>query len=147
MKTLTRDNFLLYAAKHYQNPHCTSITDFEKDCKRFVTARTLMRNFYKRGRLPIRLLLNHVVICSNMFGHYASTSLFYYYCEEELRPAFTAIFEYLNILPTEMEHIKPDPNIQHILRNQSCPLLLTFFLHINLSSNFLPLGRNGRLMN
>ena len=118
MKTLTRDNFLLYAAKHYQNPHCTSITDFEKDCKRFVTARTLMRNYYKRKRLPIRLLLNHVVICSNMFGHVAAAQLFFYYSEEELWPALVAIFEYLNILPEEANEIKPDPNIEYILRNQ-----------------------------
>lgn len=118
MTPLTKENFLIYAAQHYNNPHCTSIIDFEKDCKRFVIARTLMRNYYKRGRLPIRLLLNHVVICNNMFGPRATAKLFFYYCEKELYPCCVAIFEYLNILPEDMERIDPDPNIVKIIEEQ-----------------------------
>jgi len=118
MKTLTKDTFLLYAAKHYQNPHCTSIADFEQDCKRFVIARTLMRNYYKREKIPIRLLLNHVVICTNTFGNEPAVNLFLYYCEDELWPCLVAIFDYLNIKPVELDHIKPDPNIEYILGNQ-----------------------------
>jgi len=118
MEILTKENFLLYAAKHYQNPHCTSISDFDQDCKRFVVARTLMRNYYKRGRIPIRLLLNHVIVCTNMFGNRPAVNLFFYYCEDELWPCLVAIFEFLNILPEEVTGIKPDPNIEYILRNQ-----------------------------
>lgn len=118
MEHLTKENFLLYAAKHYQNPHCTSINDFDQDCKRFVTARTLMRNWQKRQKIAMRLLLNHVVICTNMFGHVAAVSLFFYYCEEELHPFLVAIFDYLNILPEDVSHIKQDPQIVHLLRNE-----------------------------
>lgn len=116
MNKLNKDTFLIYAAQHYQNSHCTSITDFEKDCKRFVVARTLMRNYYKRDRIPIRLLLNHIVICSNTFGPIATVHLFFYYCEEELYPLLSAVFEFMQIMPIDI-NIKADPKIEHILRN------------------------------
>jgi hypothetical protein len=119
MEFLTKDTFLIYAIKNYQNPHCTSITDFDQDCKRFVVARTLMRNYYKRGTLPphtFRLLLNHVVICTNMFGTEAAVKLFFYYCEEELWPCFVAIADHLSILPIDI-NIKPDPQFAKNLRS------------------------------
>lgn len=118
MKTLTKDTFLIYAANNYQNPHCTSITDFEKDCKRFVIARTLMRNYYKRGKISIRLLVNHVIICGNVFGNTPTVNLFFYYCEEELWPCLVAIFEFLKILPEDI-NIKPDPQIVHYLEKET----------------------------
>lgn len=118
IEKLTKETFLLYAARNYQNPHCTSISDFEKDCKRFVVARTLMRNYYKRGKISIRLLINHIVIQTNMFGNDAAVSLFFYYCEEELYGCLIAIFDFLNILPEELSHIKPDPNIERLLRKE-----------------------------
>jgi hypothetical protein len=116
MEKLTKETFLFYAARNYQNPHCTSIGDFDEDCKKFVQARTLMRNYYKRGRVRIRLLLNHVIVCTNMFGNQAAVDLFFYYCEEELHGCLVAIFDFLNILPEELNHIKPDPNIEHMIK-------------------------------
>ena len=118
MEQLTKENFLIYAAQHYNNPHCTSIHDFDQDCKRFVIARTLMRNFYKRNKVPIRLLLNHVVICNNVFGPRATVKLFLYYCEPELWPCCVAIFDYLNILQEDIENIDPDQDIVKLIKEQ-----------------------------
>jgi len=100
MKKLTTENYLIYAAQNYKNPHCTSLTDFHRDCKRFITARTLLRIFHKGRDIKIQLLLNHIVVCSNMFGNESAVELFFFYCEPELHSYLVAIFDFLNILPT-----------------------------------------------
>ena len=36
MLKLEESTFLLYAAKHYDNPHCHDVSEFEEDLKRFA---------------------------------------------------------------------------------------------------------------
>lgn len=117
MQKLTKETYLIYAAKNYLNPICTSISDFERDCKKFIVARTLMRNYYKKGKLRIRLLINHVIICTNTFGNEPAVKLFFYHCEKELWPCLVALFDFLNILPEDIK-IEPDTDIQKMLEDE-----------------------------
>ena len=72
---LDKNNYLIFAAQNYENLHCTSIADFHKDVKVFITARTLLRSYHKKGELKIRLLVNHVITCGNVFGPRATVFL------------------------------------------------------------------------
>ena len=42
---LTESTFVLYAMKHYDNPQCTEMTEFEEDMKRFQYLRKLFSRY------------------------------------------------------------------------------------------------------
>ena len=115
---INKNTVLLFAAKNYENPHCASLSDFDLDVKRFVIARTLLRNYHKKKKVRIRLLLNHVIICTNMFGNEAAARLLLYYCESELWGYLSAIFDFLQITPVDF-NTPQDKGIKDILQRDS----------------------------
>lgn len=76
MMKLEESTFLLYAAKYYDNPHCHDIAEFEEDIKRFQYLRKLLGRYKQFGDLKERLILNHLIIIYNCFGHNATNMLF-----------------------------------------------------------------------
>jgi hypothetical protein len=65
---LTNDNFLIYAAKHYDNPQCHSTEEFVDDLKRIKYIKKLLTKYVESGELKDRLILNHLIILNNVFG-------------------------------------------------------------------------------
>ena len=68
MDKLDESNFLLYAAKHYDNPQCFDTIEFYEDLKRFKYIKRLFNRYIEDGDLKERLVLNHIVILFNLFG-------------------------------------------------------------------------------
>ena len=64
---LTDDNFNLYAAKHYNNPQCFDVEEFEEDLKRFKYIKRLLNKYIEYGDLRERLILNHIISLNNVF--------------------------------------------------------------------------------
>jgi hypothetical protein len=109
--------------KHYDNPHCTDISEFEDDLKRFQYIRKLFGRYRQENDLKERLILNHLIVIYNVFGHEATEMLFFRLHEyhEFLRP----FIEYLNFMPNVVsydniqiaaESIVPDEYIVNILK-------------------------------
>lgn len=73
---LTKENFILYAAHHYNNPHCFEMEEFYDDIKRFKYIKRLLIKYKDTGELRERLILNHIIILYNVFGSAASEMLF-----------------------------------------------------------------------
>lgn len=73
---LTKDNFLLYAAHHYNNPHCFEMEEFYDDVKRFKYVKRLLIKYKETGELRERLILNHIIVLYNVFGPAATEMLF-----------------------------------------------------------------------
>ena len=48
---LNENNFLLFAIKHYDNPHCSTRDDFYEDLKRFKYIKRLLKKYIKTGDL------------------------------------------------------------------------------------------------
>lgn len=67
MTTITRENFLLMAAKHYDDIAASDL-DFQEDLRRFLLIRRLLNTYRKSGELKYRLILNHVIVILNVFG-------------------------------------------------------------------------------
>ena len=65
---LTNENFLIYAAKHYDNPQCHSTEEFIEDLKRIKYIKKLITKYVESGELRDRLILNHLIILNNVFG-------------------------------------------------------------------------------
>lgn len=73
---LSDETFMLYAAKYYDNPQCTSMEEFEEDLKRFQYLKRLFNRYENTGELKERLILNHIIILFNCFGRDAADMLF-----------------------------------------------------------------------
>lgn len=115
--TLDEDNFVLYAAKCYDNPQCTSIEEFHDDLNRFKYLKRLLKRYVEHDDLQYRLILNHIIVIYNVFGIKGSNKMMRYKLEDELLPAVKTFLVYLHYLPeTEMVDIPLDPNIVGILR-------------------------------
>lgn len=70
-------NFVLFAAKHYDNPQCHDTEEFYDDLKRFKYLKRLFGKYEESGELRERLILNHLIILYNVFGDTATKMLFY----------------------------------------------------------------------
>lgn len=64
---LNNDNFFIYAAKHYDNPQCHSTEEFVEDLRRIKYIKKLITRYIETGELKERLILNHVIVLSNVF--------------------------------------------------------------------------------
>lgn len=73
---LNESNFLLYAARFYDNPNCSSILEFEDDLRHFKYLKRLFNRYVESGDLKERLILNHITIIYNLFGAAATPMLF-----------------------------------------------------------------------
>lgn len=71
------NNFLLFAAKHYDNPQCHDTIEFYDDLKRFKYIKRLLIKYQEYGELRERLILNHITILYNVFGSAATDMLFF----------------------------------------------------------------------
>ncbi len=65
---LTDSNFVMYAMKHYDNPQCCSIDEFNEDISRFKYIKKLLTRYANEGDLQERLILNHLIVLNNVFG-------------------------------------------------------------------------------
>ncbi len=66
---LTAKNFSAYAMKHYDDPQCEDMEDFQEDLRRFRYLKRLLFRYHESGELRERLLLNHLICLFNVFGH------------------------------------------------------------------------------
>jgi hypothetical protein len=74
---LDNSNFLLYAAKNYENPQCFDTKDFYDDLKRFRYVKRLFNRYKETGELKERLIINHLQVLYNLFGVEAATRMLF----------------------------------------------------------------------
>jgi hypothetical protein len=76
-ETLDNSNFLLYAAKHYDNPQCFDTKEFYDDLKRFKYLKRLFNRYKETGDLKERLIINHLQVLYNLFGIEPTTRMLF----------------------------------------------------------------------
>tara|TARA_B100001996_G_C18406588_1_gene495128 strand:- start:271 stop:633 length:363 start_codon:yes stop_codon:yes gene_type:complete len=98
---LNEENLLLFAMKHYENPHCCTREDFDEDMKRFKYLKRLFRRYLKDNKLRTHLIINHLIILYNVFGE-ATTPLLFYKLEREYWCMLKTFLTFLNKYPVGM---------------------------------------------
>ena len=112
---LNEDTFILFAIKHYENPHCVTREDFDEDLKRFKYLKRLLKRYVRGGQLRIHLIINNLIILYNVFGE-AATPLLLYKLEREYWGILKTILLYLNKYPTgTLPDLEIDEDIQEEL--------------------------------
>lgn len=107
ISTLTEANFMLYAAKHYDNPHCFDISEFNEDLNRFKYIKRLFSRYRDTGELKERLILNHIIILYNLFGVEATTRMLFFKLPEYY-PYLKPFLLMLNYLPKQVDYVHTD---------------------------------------
>jgi hypothetical protein len=74
---LDETNFVLFAAKHYDNPQCFDTLEFYEDLSRFKYIKRLFNRYEESGELKERLIINHLIILYNVFGPVTTRMLFF----------------------------------------------------------------------
>ena len=101
---LNAKNFVLYAAKHYDNPGCESIEEFHDDLNRFKYIKRLFTKYQETGEIKERLVLNHLIALYNLFGAIPTTRMLFLKLDgnwELLKPFLV----YLGYMPERLYEI------------------------------------------
>ena len=114
---LNDENFTLFAIKHYNNPQCLSTEEFYEDIRRFRYLKRLLKRYYKNGELRERLILNHIIILSNLFGVSNAIRMLKFKIEMEYWPVIKTCLLYLGYVEEDFEiNIPIDMEVAKILR-------------------------------
>ena len=105
MMKLTEANFIMYAMKSYQNPHCLDIDEFHDDLKRVKYIKRLFNRYKSTGILKERLLLNHIIVLYNVFGPDAATKILFYKLSPKFWPALKTFLVFLHYMPERIAGI------------------------------------------
>ena len=116
---ITVANWVMFAMRNYDNPQCEGEEEFYEDIKRFKYLKRLFKKYYESGNLKERLILNHMIILSNVFGVQAASTLLIFKLEQEYWPAMKSFMTFLNMLPeTELQEIKMDDYVwSNLIKN------------------------------
>ena len=97
-KILTPETIDIFALRHYDN-RGASKEEFEDDLKRFKYLKRLFRKYDTSGELKLRLIINHIIILSNVFGVDATTTLLFFKTEVEHWSLLKTFLVYLHFMP------------------------------------------------
>ena len=101
---LTDDNLLIYAMKCYNSPNCI-ISEFEDDYKRLKYIKRLIKKYKLTRDLRERLILNHIIVLSNVFGTEATVRMLFFKIDKEDYPILKPFLIFLNYMPNKVTGI------------------------------------------
>lgn len=103
-ENINETNFVLYAAKHYNNPECFDTEEFFTDLRRFKYIKRLFNKYKETGELKERLILNHIIILYNVFGVVPATRMLFFRMTDYF-DCLKPFLEFLGYLPKKITDI------------------------------------------
>jgi hypothetical protein len=95
MIELNNDNFDEYAVSNYRNPNCISVLEFLDDLKIIKYIKRLINKYADKEDLKERLIMNHIISLSNVFGVEATVSMLRFKVERKNHDVLNAFFLHL----------------------------------------------------
>jgi hypothetical protein len=96
---LNDDNFLIFAMKCYDKP-TVIMSEFEEDLKRIKYIKRLIKRYRTTGELKERLILNHLIILSNVFGTKNAVRMLFYKIDKEDYNILKTFLIFLDYMPS-----------------------------------------------
>lgn len=116
---LNDNNYLLFAIKHYENPHSVTKEDFFDDLKKFKLIKKILKKYLNDNKMNSKLLINHFLMLYNVFGE-ATTPLLFYKIERDYWSLIKTTIIYLGRFPeypkTDLHIIPVDIDFLKILK-------------------------------
>ncbi len=101
MSTLNNDNFDEYAVSNYLNPNCISVLEFLDDLKIIKYIKRLINKYVDKNELKERLILNHIISLSNVFGVEAAVNMLKFKIDSDHHDVLNAFLIYLEYVKLE----------------------------------------------
>ncbi len=102
---LTEDNVILYAMKHYENSQCLSEVEFHNDLKIIKYIKRLFNRYKRTGEIKERLMLNHLIMLSNVFPVVVLTRILFLRIPQEYWVELKTFLVFLKYMPEVVETI------------------------------------------
>jgi hypothetical protein len=102
MSPLSEEGFLVFALQHYENPQCGSLEEFYEDLDRIKYLKRLMNRTDGDVEQRNRLVLNHLIILTNVFGVEIGNRILFYRMEQKYHPMLKTFLYFLNVLYHEI---------------------------------------------
>ena len=113
---LTHETIDIFAQRQYSNRGAGK-EEFEDDLKRFKYLKRLFRKYDTSKEFKSRLIINHVIILSNVFGVDAATTLLFFKIDKQHWSILKTILIFLNYMPeNELIDIEIDQNVMEELK-------------------------------
>ena len=114
---VTQENYLIVAAKHYNNPQCSSTDEFYADLDRIKYIKRIINRYLETGDLSDRLLLNHIIVFCNVFGIEIGVKMMAVKLDYKYWSVIKPILVFLKYIePTDLIGIVMDTNVIKVLR-------------------------------
>jgi hypothetical protein len=104
IENLNDDNFIIYAMKAYDRPNCV-MSEFEEDLSRIKYVKRLIKRYKTTGELKERLILNHIIVLSNVFGIESSARMLFFKIDKEDYDILKTFLLFLNYMPRHINGI------------------------------------------
>lgn len=104
MFDINDDNFEEFAIANYDNPNCVSVLEFLDDLKKIRYIKRLLNKYAEKGELKERLILNHIIFLSNVFGVYGTVNMLSFKIDPNHVIYLNSFFVYLNFYEPTVEH-------------------------------------------
>ena len=98
------ENFMLYAARHYDNPSCATEAEFLSNLNRIKFILKMFKRYEKDGVINERLLLNHIILLYNVFAPDAATKMLVFRLSNYLH-MLKPFLILLNYWPEKIENV------------------------------------------
>lgn len=99
---LTDSNFVLFAAKHYDNPECHSTEEFHEDLNKLKYLKKIFKRYRDTSDINIRLTLNYIITFYNLFGVTASNRMMFFKLKD-YHDVLKPFLVMLNYMPETIE--------------------------------------------
>lgn len=103
-------NFLLYCARHYDNPQCYDVEEFYEDLRRIKYIKKLITRYVVTGELKERLILNHLIILNNVFAPPHLTKILFLKMEKQMT-YLKPFLMLMGLMPNVLLGVKNDKNM------------------------------------
>jgi hypothetical protein len=101
------EDFLVFALQHYENPQCISLEEFYEDLDRIKYLKRLMNRLDGDNEQRNRLVLNHIIILTNVFGARNANRILFFRMEQKYHKYLKTYLHFLNMLVAEI----PEANL------------------------------------
>jgi hypothetical protein len=102
---LNDGNFILFAAKNYENQNCENIDEFYNDLLIPVRLKKLLTRYHVSGVLKERLIINHIISLFNVFPVHAAVKILFFKIDKKYYPYLKTFLIYLERCPDAINGI------------------------------------------
>ena len=102
---LTESDFLNYAMRHYDNPSCRTINEFNNDLNRFKYLKKLFQRYEDKKEENFLLMLNHIMILFNVFKREHCIKMLFFKVDRKHWPLLKTFLVGLSYMPDEIPEL------------------------------------------